>query len=936
MTAAAATRLVGRNRELAALKELVSGVVSGHGGICWVEGEPGIGKSALLDAVGREASDRGCTVLRGVADQLMDRFPLRLIADCLGVSRRVQDKARLQVAALLRGDQTVPGVFDPVLAAGERMLELVDRMATDTPLVLILDDLQWADEQSLLLWSRLTQAADQASLLLIGACRPAPRRSHVSRLREMRPQRGGVLLDLGPLDDDSAARIAADLIGGLPGPRLSAELGRAGGNPLYLRELVNALVLDGLVEITDEAAELRADAEIASDSLVATIGRRLSFLTESTSQMLRMAALLGAEFDVRELASLTGRTVSQLAGSFDEAATAGVLDGDGERMTFRHDLIRLVLTEQVPAALRAALHTQLARAAADAGQGIDRVASHLLAVPEGLDDWAARWLATLPESVLYAAPQVSVELLTRAVRRLPDSDPQWPALAALLAQLLFWIGRDQEVREEVPGLLHRITDPELTARTTLCLARGAGRLGRFQEGVDVLAAALEDGRFSPAWRATFGAWAATGLAYLRRPDEACGLARQALQQARGCGDPLAVGYALIASTVLARVGGVAADPAQFDEALAILGDDAESLDLRMMAQVERVAFLALHGRRREAYAATQELLVLAEQIGTYRAAAVTATAMEVCYSQGEWDEALVHLAGIDDEYLKNPALHHLHGLAAVVALHREDLDRARAHLRAAGVDAASHEPGPPTADPFVMVALAVIAEAEGDVDRARTLRAAWLGQPPVRRYVCHQEAPYLVRLSLATGDRATAEAVVAACQERPNGLTDVTLAARCCRALLADDVAGLLAVAAGYRAGGWMLCAGFALEEAALRQAERGQAAAAKESFADAVRTYADLGATWDVRRASARLRPFGVRRGPRGAQRRAAFGWEALTPSEQRVVDLVAKGMSNSDIAAKLFVSRNTIQTHMSNILRKLDLRSRVEVVREAAERGR
>jgi DNA-binding NarL/FixJ family response regulator len=93
------------------------------------------------------------------------------------------------------------------------------------------------------------------------------------------------------------------------------------------------------------------------------------------------------------------------------------------------------------------------------------------------------------------------------------------------------------------------------------------------------------------------------------------------------------------------------------------------------------------------------------------------------------------------------------------------------------------------------------------------------------------------------------------------------------------------------------------------------------------------LGATWDIKHADARLRPHGIRRGPHSLHRRATSGWEALTPSELRVACLVVKGLSNPDIATELVLSRSTVQTHVSSILTKLHLRSRIQLVREVAK---
>jgi DNA-binding NarL/FixJ family response regulator len=106
---------------------------------------------------------------------------------------------------------------------------------------------------------------------------------------------------------------------------------------------------------------------------------------------------------------------------------------------------------------------------------------------------------------------------------------------------------------------------------------------------------------------------------------------------------------------------------------------------------------------------------------------------------------------------------------------------------------------------------------------------------------------------------------------------------------------------------------------------------AARAALTDAVRGYQDVGASWDIRRADGRLRPYGVRRGSRSLRRRPTTGWEALTAAEQRIAQLVAEGKSNPDIATELFLSRRTVYTHVSNILRKLDLHSRIEIARDA-----
>ena len=154
--------LVGRGQELAVLRALVARVVAGGGGVVWVEGEPGIGKSALIAAGLGEAERLGCQVFWGSASELQV-VPLQAVLDALGVGRDSVDAARAPVAVVLRGEGLAGLVTPRDVAAmlAEQILILVDRLCAAGPVVLVLDDAQWADEVSLSVWLRLGAAALQ-------------------------------------------------------------------------------------------------------------------------------------------------------------------------------------------------------------------------------------------------------------------------------------------------------------------------------------------------------------------------------------------------------------------------------------------------------------------------------------------------------------------------------------------------------------------------------------------------------------------------------------------------------------------------------------------------------------------------------------------------------------------------------------------------------
>ena len=933
-----APSLIGREEELALTAPLLSELARGRGGILWIEGEAGIGKTALGDELARQAAELGALSLRGWGDELLHPFPLRLMAGALGVPARAiaasgPDEAALgEIAELLSGERPAAGAADPVLAAAERMLDLVDRRCARGPVLLIAENLQWADHFSLQVWNRLAYAVNQIPLLLVGTYRSGPSRPAVEKLRETARTRGGVLVRPTPLSDRAAASLVEQLTGRAPGPRLRAELARAAGNPLYLRELLRALMDEGMVGLRDGVAEFDGAAGATPGSLAKAIGRRLEFLSPETVDALRTAALLGTEFDASGAAVATGLPVSVLAHGIAQAEAAGIVSAAGDRLAFRHELIQQVLVEQYSPQARRDRHAGIARALADGGAGVDAVAPQLMAAPDGLEDWALDWLAKVPRGALYAAPDVSAELLTRAVRLAAPGEPRWDELVERLAQALLLLGRDAELIEFASAAAAQAAEPELAARLTVAVVRAAGRIGRPDDAIVVARRALGRPGLPPHLRARLEAWKSVAHTTAGRADQGYRTAHRALAEARASDDPLALAYAhhaiAFAATTAEGIGHI-------DEALAVLGSDAESMDLRVLLTHNRLIWLVQLGRMREYEAALPSALVLAERVGTPRATSLLGAAAEVAFLRGDWDVALLHLESIDPAYISTPDGLHLHGLGAVAALHRADHEQAAAHLAAVEAVTGPDMQVPVPRAAYLFEARALRAEADGDPARALALLATWLDTPPgLRREERLDETPLLMRLALDAGDRDTArralEAVEAAARAEP--LARRSAAARFCRAQFEDDEKELTAVAELYEAHGWPLHAGAALEEAAVRAARAGEIVRARGILTQAVRTYAGLGAEWDIRRADGRLRALGVRRGPRSGRARQTTGWGALTASELRIARLVGDGWSNPDIAAELSLSRRTVQTHVSNLLGKLQLHSRLDVVRALA----
>jgi DNA-binding CsgD family transcriptional regulator len=320
-------------------------------------------------------------------------------------------------------------------------------------------------------------------------------------------------------------------------------------------------------------------------------------------------------------------------------------------------------------------------------------------------------------------------------------------------------------------------------------------------------------------------------------------------------------------------------------------------------------------------------LAIAERSGSAEYADAIGVMAERCYEYGRWDDALVYTDSVAEEIRPGWFGSMVPSFAYRVALRREQPELAARYLDATGFHAYDNESTsaerPPMDDMDMSDIRAMQAAARGDRDQELYWRRWWLTAP---KWAQVDEWPYIMRLlwvALELDDPATVSAVLQICHQAPDTMP-WRLATRCCRALIGDDTDELLALAEEYRLKGWTLVHVEVLEEAAVRLARAGDAEAARTTFAEVVGFYDGLGAGLDVRRVNARMRPYGIRTGPRSPHRRTSSGWAALTPAEQRVARLAAGGLSNPDIARQLYLSRNTIQSHVSSILAKLQIRSR------------
>jgi predicted ATPase len=277
------TPLRGRGPEVAGLAEVLDLVAAGRPALALVEGEAGIGKTRLLDGVLEDARARGMQVARGRAEELEQNRPFGLAAAAFGCVRWSADPRRAAIADLLArpwgdmGPITVtsdPGLLFQVVDA---FTDLAEALALTGPLVIGLDDLQWADSSSLLSLGAVVRRMAGLPVALVGCLRPLPHGADLDRLTRLLETAGARRLWLAPLPVAAVHDLVADAVAAEPGPTLLAEAAGAGGNPLFITELIGALMQEGTVRIAAGRAEM---AHVTlPPTLRLTVLRRLSFLS---------------------------------------------------------------------------------------------------------------------------------------------------------------------------------------------------------------------------------------------------------------------------------------------------------------------------------------------------------------------------------------------------------------------------------------------------------------------------------------------------------------------------------------------------------------------------------------------------------------------------------------------------------------------------------
>lgn len=897
--------------------ERIAGVLqrvraSGQGELLVILGEPGIGKTALLKAAVGQSLVLGFSMGIGRAherDQIAPMVPL-LEALRSGPSPLLSRPVFTDLAPLYSHQ---PWLIDGLTTA-------VEDRAVKSPLLIAIDDVQWADQLSLFALRVIPSRLAGMPIVWVLSSRSRPRTAVSQLIDAVTPDVHVEVIELGPLMPEAVAELARDRLGAPPNDQLCKLLAGAAGSPFLTVEL-----LDGLAR-----GEALGVGELPQ-SFVASALERLKSLSSVAVQFIRAGSILGGTFRLSDATALMGVTSSTpLLASLEQIIVAGVLEDDGSRLTFRHDLLRQAVYEDIPPSLRRSMHRSVAELMMKDGRGPLDAAPHVLVYATSGDCEAGHILRQAALLIAASMPKAAAEMIERAFTLFEQSDPEWFAVGLDAIRLLTAGRRDPDAIKIADTLLAAHPDDNTVARTEVTVMEPLWAAGNLREILARADSALLLPGLSDELRAQLMALRALGLSCSSNLSEAGENGETALKASTRLGDLKGRTLSLQALGEIARNdGNHAAALDRFQQLRVLRGNQHISEDIMTLQLLDRYEEAAT---------------LIAEARGNLqRNGGSIASAMSVAFAQlwQNYSLALLDEANADcwtilrlsEEYED-----HSYGLEArltlaSVARMRGDLAAAQEHFLIAAQRTKSRDEARTL---MVLVLDAWIKESGGDLKGAVRCVADMMSPKRETRHRWMMQSLWLVtatRIAVRSGELSLARDIAALAEDvrvkNPNVASIVGAAlyaqgmstgdgdALRRAAIVAMRIPRPIVKADIFADYGWSL----------LRSGQRASGIAAID---DALKIYYGLGAFGDARRAEGMLRKAGIRRSRSvRSSKRPTEGLESLTPMEIRVARLIAEGRTNRAAAAELLLSANTIGTHVRSIFVKLGVRSRVQLAR-------
>jgi ATP/maltotriose-dependent transcriptional regulator MalT len=917
-----------------------------------LSGEPGIGKSRLLAELGERADTRGHLVLTGAASELERDVPFWVFVDALDEfvhaldPRRLaglDDAARAELASVLPslGDAAATGQAERY-RAHRAVRELLELLASAKPLVLVLDDLHWADDASVELLGALLRRPPGAAVLLVTASRPRQRPQRLAAALE-RALRDGrlVRIELAALTLPEAQALLGEDVDAATAATLFQE---SGGNPFYLEQIARAPEAAGV-------AELSFDGVRVPPMVAAALNEELELLSAPARTLLEGAAVAGEPFDPELAAAVAGAGDAESLDALDELLGLDLVHTTEvpRRFRFRHPLVRRAVYEGTGGGWRLGAHERAARTLSARGAPVASRAHHLERCARPGDAAAVEALREAGDASARRSPAIAARWFTAALRVQAAAAParERIGLQLALAESLTGAGRFGDAHETLLGALQGMPpeDDDMRVRMVTALAEAEHLLGRHDDAQARLQAALDA---LPDRRSALAAGLEIELAVGSMFRAEYGAMREWAVRAGEAADELdAPELDAAALGLLALAGGLSADieeSRRHREAAAALvdrlGDDVLARQLGSLVHLATAEmYLDLfeasgrHSGRAlaigRATGHTDQFPLIMPMYGT--SLWVQGRMAEAC----EVLDGAVEAARLIDN-VQGTAWNLFNLSFAAVAGGDVDTALAAAHearALAGELDSAM------LAGHAAWAAAAAMYE-RGDAAGAADLLLAETGGeelsaiPGGWRTVALE---LLTRALLAAGRREAAERTGAH-------------AAACASAVglpMAASMAGLCQTALRMRAGDPAGAVEPALDAAArLEEVGNGYyAAVARLRAGQALRLAGDAdGARMQLRRAAASFDAYGSGRlraeaeqelrrlGERIQRRTRSAGGDgvgSLTARELEIARLVVDRRTNAEIAEALFLSPKTVETHLRNVFHKLGVSSRVDVAR-------
>ena len=914
--------LLDRDAELDALERRLAAVGAGAGRVVVVAGPAGIGKSSLLRAA---AGARGMAVLRarggpleqdaawGIARQLFEPLRARpdwpeLVAGAAALSERALDPQAPEPAP----------AGDAVHAAVHGLVWLACNLAERTPALLVVDDVHWADAASLRWLVQLARRLDELPLGLLCAVRTGEPPVDRELLAELLASAAEPPVSPRPLGPAAAEALVSARLPDAGPAFASACHAVTAGNPFLLHALLAHLAAERIEPSDDTARRLSA---FGPEQVARTVERQLARLPDGAGALARALAVLGREAPLRHAARLAGLHLRQAAHACDALRAAGLVHGDAD-IALAHPLIATALHAGLAPGERALWHADAVRMLSEERADAETIALHLMRTQPAADAATVAALrAAAAGATARGAPESAAGFLRRAL-----AEPPLDAETAATVRLELGLARAAHVQPDAAALLSDAVElaasPGQRVAHALHGARALGLAGHFPLALELCRRGLEDAASAPpADRERLEAelicngWVLAEtvqesrylLHEMRGRRESVGLWRvnaawAATLDGRPAGEVTALLDPVLEDGVLDReVGSLLPTVAKY---ALIATDELESAIARCRALIDLA--------RPRGW-----LIALAH--GSFMRAMALVRAGRIREAQSDANLAF------EFKRANSPLPALLWALHALVDAHTEagELDAADAALAAAG------QLGEPPAGAFASSLLLqsrarlrlaqhrdadALADLEhaarrwGDFDVRHPAIASW--RVDAAQALCTvgdaAEARRLADEHLALAERVGTPAPLAAgLRASAHQSRDRIVLLERAAALTADTPNRLEHVRALVDLG------------AALRRANRR--ADAREPLRRALDLGEGHGMLLLARRARDELHAAGAR--PR---RPALTGPGALTPTEHRVAALAAAGHSNRDIAQQLYVTRRTVETHLTHAFQKLDIATR------------